>query len=69
VTCRRCHAQARGLFADYRPHADPMRPAGSPGLFAVWLAMTILLDAVTLVYVVHAILVSRRTLIERRNER
>jgi two-component system response regulator AtoC len=68
-TCRRCHAEARGFFADYRPHADPKRPAESPGLFAVWLAMTILLGAVTLVYVVHAFLVSRRTLIERRTER
>jgi hypothetical protein len=70
ATCRRCHVQAAGFFADYRPHADPMRPGGgSPGLFAVWLAMTILLGAVTLVYVVHAVLVSRRTLIERRTPR
>jgi DNA-binding NtrC family response regulator len=66
ATCRRCHVQAAGLFAEYRPHADPR--TGSPGLFAVWLAMTILLGAVTLVYVVHAALVSRRTLIERRSK-
>jgi hypothetical protein len=66
ATCRRCHVQAAGLFAEYRPHADPR--SGSPGLFAVWLAMTVLLGAVTLVYVVHAVLVSRRTLIERRSK-
>ena len=66
ATCRRCHAQAAGMFAEYRPHADPR--SGSPGLFAVWLAMTILLVAVTLVYVVHAVLVSRRTLLERRSK-
>jgi len=66
ATCRRCHTQAAGLFAEYRPHADPR--SGSPGLFAVWLAMTTLLGAVTLVYVVHAALVSRRTLIERRSK-
>ena len=65
ATCRRCHVQAAGLFAEYRPHAEAR--GGSPGLFAVWLAMTVLLGAVTLVYVVHAILVSRRTLIERRS--
>ena len=66
ATCRRCHADARGFFADYRPHADPVNPRSSPGLFAVWLAMTLLLGAVTLVYVAHAVLVSRRTLLERR---
>jgi hypothetical protein len=64
ATCRRCHVQAAGLFAQYRPHADPRR--GSPGLYAVWLTMTLLLGALTLIYVVHAFLVSRRTLIERR---
>lgn len=69
ATCRRCHAEARGSFADYRPHADPVSPRTSPGLFAVWLAMTILLGAVTLVYLAHAVLVSRRTLIERRKPR
>jgi two-component system response regulator AtoC len=67
-TCRRCHTQARGRFADYRPHADPTRHS-SPGLFAVWLAMTLLLGVVTLVYVAHAVLVSRRTLLERRRTR
>jgi len=66
ATCRRCHPSAAGRFADYRPHADPR--SGSPGLFAVWLLMTVLLGAVTLVYVVHAALVSRRTLIERRSK-
>ena len=66
ATCRRCHVEAAGQFADYRPHADPR--SGSPGLFAVWLAMTLLLSAVTLVYVVHAVLVSRRTLMERRSQ-
>jgi two-component system response regulator AtoC len=66
ATCRRCHVQAAGLFAEYRPHADPR--SGPPGLYAVWLVMTILLGAVTLVYVVHAVLVSRRTLIERRSK-
>ena len=66
ATCRRCHVQAAGLFADYRPHADPR--TGPPLLHAVWLVMTILLGAVTLVYVVHAALVSRRTLIERRSK-
>jgi two-component system response regulator AtoC len=69
ATCRRCHAEARGFFAEYRPHADPVNPKGSPGLFAVWLAMTILLGVVTLVYVVHAVLVSRRMLLERRKPR
>jgi hypothetical protein len=69
ATCRQCHADARGFFADYRPHADPVSPRSSPGLFAVWLAMTVLLGAVTLVYLAHAVLVSRRTLIERRRPR
>jgi two-component system response regulator AtoC len=69
ATCRRCHAEARGFFADYRPHADPVNGEAFPGLFAVWLTMTILLGIVTLVYVVHAVLVSRRTLLERRTPR
>jgi two-component system response regulator AtoC len=69
ATCRRCHTEARGFFADYRPHADPTRAAGSPGLYAIWLAMTLLLGAVTVVYLVHAVLVSRRTLLERRKPR
>jgi hypothetical protein len=69
ATCRRCHAEARGFFADYRPHADPVDPKASPGLFVVWLTMTVLLGAVTLVYLAHAVLVSRRTLLERRKAR
>jgi hypothetical protein len=69
ATCRRCHHAASGRFADYRPHADPTSPARNPGLFAVWLAMVVLLGAVTAVYLVHAILVERRTLLERRTER
>ena len=66
ATCRRCHASAGGRFADYRPHADPTSPARNPGLFALWLASVILLAGVSAVYVVHAVLVSRRTAIERR---
>ncbi len=66
ATCRRCHTEAAGRFADYRPHADPRR--GPPLLFGAWLAMTVLLALVTAVYVVHAALVSRRTLIERRSK-
>jgi hypothetical protein len=69
ATCRRCHSAASGRFADYRPHADPTSPARNPGLFALWLAMVVLLSAVTVVYVIHAVLVSRRTLIERRAQR
>ena len=66
ATCRRCHAAASGRFADYRPHADPTSPARNPGLFALWLAMVVLLGGVTAVYLVHAVLVARRTMIERR---
>ena len=65
-TCRRCHPAASGQFADYRPHADPTDPKRNPGLFALWLAMVVLLTGVTAVYLVHAVLVSRRTTIERR---
>jgi len=66
VTCRHCHPAASGGFADYRPHADPTDPRRNPGLFALWLAMVVLLAGVTAVYLVHAVLVSRRTAIERR---
>ncbi|HXY20788.1 MAG TPA: sigma 54-interacting transcriptional regulator [Gemmatimonadales bacterium] len=66
LTCRRCHPAASGRFADYRPHADPTDPARNPGLFALWLAMVVLLAGVTAVYLVHAVLVSRRTTLERR---
>ena len=66
ATCRHCHPAATARFADYRPHADPTSPARNPGLFAAWLALTVLLGAVTLVYVVHAVLVARRTRLERR---
>ncbi len=66
ATCRRCHATATGRFADYRPHADPTSPAQSAGLFAAWLAMVVLLGAVSAIYVVHAVLVARRTRLERR---
>ena len=66
ATCRRCHPAASGRFADYRPHADPTSAARNPGLFALWLAMVVLLAGVTAVYLVHAVLVSRRTAIERR---
>ena len=69
ATCRRCHSTASGRFADYRPHADPTSPARNPGLFALWLAMVVLLAGVTAVYLVHAVLVTRRTLIERRTQR
>ena len=69
ATCRRCHTAASGRFADYRPHADPTSPARNPGLFALWLAMVVLLGGVTAVYLVHAVLVSRRTLLERRAAR
>jgi DNA-binding NtrC family response regulator len=69
ATCRRCHSAATGRFADYRPHADPTSPARNPGLFALWLAMVVLLAGVTAVYVVHAVLVTRRTLLERRAAR
>jgi two-component system response regulator AtoC len=69
ATCRRCHSAASGRFADYRPHADPTSPARNPGLFALWLAMVLLLAGVTAIYVVHAVLVSRRTLLERRAAR
>jgi DNA-binding NtrC family response regulator len=69
ATCRRCHTAATGRFADYRPHADPTSPARNPGLFALWLAMVVLLAGVTAVYLVHAVLVSRRTLLERRAPR
>ena len=68
ATCRRCHSTASGRFADYRPHADPTSPARNPGLFALWLAMVVLLSGVTAVYIVHAVLVTRRTLIERRTQ-
>ncbi len=68
ATCRRCHAGAGGRFADYRPHADPTRPAGAAGLYALRLALTWLLGLVTAVYVVHAVLVARRTLLERRRK-
>jgi 5-methylcytosine-specific restriction endonuclease McrA len=67
ATCRRCHAAAGGRFADYRPHADPTSPARNPGLFAVWLAMVVLLGLVTAIYLVHAVLVARRTRLERRS--
>ena len=69
ATCRRCHASASGRFADYRPHADPTSPARNPGLFALWLAMVVLLGGVTAVYLVHAVLVARRTMLERRAAR
>jgi hypothetical protein len=69
ATCRRCHSAASGRFADYRPHADPTSPARNPGLFALWLAMVVLLSGVTVVYLIHAVLVWRRTLIERRAQR
>ncbi len=69
ATCRRCHSAASGRFADYRPHADPTSAARNPGLFALWLAMVVLLAGVTAVYVVHAVLVSRRTILERRAPR
>jgi two-component system response regulator AtoC len=69
ATCRRCHPAATARFADYRPHADPTSPRRNPGLFAVWLAMVLLLGAVTAVYVVHAVLVQRRTRLERRAKR
>ncbi|HXY40358.1 MAG TPA: hypothetical protein VEQ10_11835, partial [Vicinamibacteria bacterium] len=66
ATCRHCHPSAGGRFADYRPHADPTDAARNPGLFALWLAMVVLLAGVTAVYLVHAVLVSRRTALERR---
>ena len=67
TTCRHCHPSASGRFADYRPHADPTRPGRNPGLFAVWLSMVLLLGVVTAIYLVHAVLVSRRTRLERRS--
>jgi len=64
--CRQCHAEATARFAGYLPHADPRDRARFPGLYALWLAMTILVVVVTLIYIAHAVLVSRRTVLERR---
>jgi hypothetical protein len=66
ATCRRCHTEATARFADYRPHADPRDAARFPGLHAIWLTMTLFVALVALIYIVHAVLVSRRTVLERR---
>jgi len=68
ATCRRCHTEATALFVGYRPHADPRDPARYPGLYAIWLTLTVFLVVVTLIYLAHAVLVARRLLLERRRQ-
>jgi len=68
ATCRRCHTEATASFVGYRPHADPRDPARHPGLYAIWLTLTVFLVVVTVVYLAHAVLVSRRLLLERRRQ-
>jgi hypothetical protein len=68
ATCRRCHTEATASFVGYRPHADPRDPARHPVLYAIWLALTVFLVLVTVVYLAHAVLVSRRLLLERRRQ-
>ena len=66
ATCRRCHADATARFVAYQPHADPKNAARFPGLHRLWLALTVFFGGVSLIYLLHAVLVARRLLLERR---
>jgi hypothetical protein len=50
----------------YQPHADPKNAARFPGLHRLWLALTVFFGGVSLIYLLHAVLVARRLLLERR---
>ena len=67
TTCRQCHAEARGNFAGYQPHANPRNRGQNAPLFWVWLAMNTILFGTITVWGVHAAIWFFRNWRERGN--
>ncbi len=63
ATCRKCHPHAVANFCDFQPHADPHNAQRSPLLFAVRLAMEILIFGVFAFFGVHSLLWFLRSLV------
>ena len=74
-TCQKCHPQATASFAQYRPHAEYKNKSKYPGLYGIYLFMTVLLLAVfgffgahSLLWLVHSVRTRARPTKPRREE-
>ena len=65
ATCGRCHEGANAKFVAYMPHADPQSHAKNPGLYWVWLFMTLLLVSVFAFFGTHTVLWLQRLAVDR----
>lgn len=65
ATCGKCHAGANAKFVAYMPHADPQSHARNPGLYWVWLFMTLLLVSVFAFFGTHTALWLLRLAVDR----
>jgi len=65
ATCRQCHLAATPKFTQFQPHADPTNRARFPGLYYVWLFMTLLLVGTFSFFGLHTLLWLPRSLADR----
>jgi hypothetical protein len=56
ATCQKCHPGATASFTEYKPHAEYKDPTKSPGLYAVYILMTVLLLGVFAFFGAHTVL-------------
>ena len=68
-TCRKCHQNANKNFSNFIVHAEYKDRLHYPGLYYVWLFMTVLLAAVFGFFGIHALLWLPRSWIERLDRR
>jgi hypothetical protein len=55
-TCKKCHPAATASFAEYRPHAEFKNRQKFPGLYGVYIFMTLLLLGVFAFFGAHTVL-------------